>query len=177
MRQFIHAMVIPFFMALFPAVWYVNRNVATEGRSPYTEPTTGLVAVAIGVAVIGSIVFAASMALFRAKCKEKEQYTLPYRQRVFQPDDTALVVFFVFIAVSFVWALIEMGGFGPAFVGDLLQILLIPVAIPLLVLAPLAIQWYLAVIVGLMLCVLWMSLLATAVSDIVHKRSLPLLSE
>ena len=98
---------------------------------------------------------------------------LRYRQRVFHPDNTALVVFFVFIAVSFVFILTEMVGFGPAWLGAFLQILLIPVAIPLLVLAPLAIQFHWAVIAGLVLCVLWMSLLGNVISDIVHGRPLP----
>lgn len=176
MRRFIRAMVIPFFMALFPAVWYINRNVTTERLPPYTEPTTELVAVATGVAVFGSIVFAAVVALFRHQSSENEQCKLTYRQRVFQPDDTALAVFFMFISIAFVWALIEMGGFGPAWLGELLQLFLAPLALPLLILAPLAIQFHLAVILGLVLCVLWMSLLGTVFSDVVHHRSLPLLT-
>ncbi|WP_440771902.1 hypothetical protein [Natronorubrum sp. DTA28] len=176
MRRLVRTMVIPFFMALFPAVWYINRNVTTERLPPYTEPTTELVAVAIGVAVFGSIVFAAVVALFWQQRSETEQYALPYRQRVFQPDNTALAVFGIFIAVSFVWALIEMAGTGPAWLGELLQIILTPLAIPLVVLAPLAIQFHWAVILGLVLCVLWMSLLGTIFSDIVHHRSLPLLN-
>ena len=169
MRQFIRAMVVPFFVALFPAVWYINRNVATRGLSPDSDSTTGLVAIALGVAILGSIVFAAVVAFFRDDRRETGQYTVPYRQRVLQPDTTALVVFFIFISVSSVWAVIEMGGVGPAVIGEILQILLLPAAIPLLVLAPLAIQFHWAVIVGLMLCVLWMSLLGNLVSDVVRK--------
>ncbi|WP_245724225.1 hypothetical protein [Natronorubrum texcoconense] len=176
MRRLIRPMVIPFFMALFPAVWYINRNVTTERLPPYTEPTTEVVAIAIGTAVFGSTVFAAVVARFRQQRGETEQYTLPYRQRLFQPDNTALAVFGIFIAVSFVWALIEMAGFGPAWLGELLQISLIPIAIPLVVLAPLAIHFHWAVVLGLVLCVLWMSLLGTVFSDVVHRRTLPLLT-
>lgn len=176
MERFIRAMVIPFFMALFPAVWYINRNVTREQLPPYTEPTTELVTISIGVAVFGSIVFATAVALFSHQSDEKEQYKLTYRQRVFQPDNTALVVFFSFISASFVWALIKMAGVGPVWLGELLQIILTPLAIPLLVLAPLAIQFHWAVILGLALTVLWMSLLGNIFSDIAHRRSLPLLN-
>ncbi|MFP8955777.1 hypothetical protein ACLI4Y_03545 [Natrialbaceae archaeon A-CW3] len=163
-------------MALFPMVWYINRNVMTERLPPYMKPTTELVTIAIGVAVLGSIVFAVVVALFRHQSSENEQYKLTYRQRVFQPDNTALVVFATFISLSFIWALIEMAGFGPAWLGGLLQIILIPLAIPLLILGPLAIQFHWAVILGLVLCVLWMSLLGNILSDIAHHRSLPLLN-
>ena len=166
-------MVIPFFMALFPAVWYINRNVMTEQLLPYTEPTPDLVVLAITVAIVGSLLIAAVITFFRDQ-NNVEDSELRYRQRVFHPDNTALVVFFVFIAVTFVFILTEMVGFGPAWLGAFLQILLIPVAIPLLVLAPLAIQFHWAVIAGLVLCVLWMSLLGNVISDIVHGRPLPL---
>ncbi|MCU4752150.1 hypothetical protein OB919_09165 [Halobacteria archaeon AArc-curdl1] len=177
MRQFVRAMIIPFFMALFPAVWYINRNVTTERLPPYTEPTTELVAIAIGIAVFGSIVFAAILARFRHETNTNGPHTLPYRQRIFQPDDTALSVFGLFVSSSFVWALIEMAGFGPPWLGGVLEILLIPVALPLFVLAPLAIQFHWAVILGLVLCVLWMSFLGNVFSDVLHQRPVPVVND
>lgn len=100
-RSFVHALVVPFFMVLFPAVWYINRNLTTEELPPHIKPSTELVAVAIGVSVLGSIVFATVIALFTRESGESKQQTLPYRQRIFQPDSTALTVFFFFIALSF----------------------------------------------------------------------------
>ncbi|GEM_PF-1934924 len=174
MGPFLRAMVIPFFVALFPTVWYVNRNLTTERLPPAVEPTTELITVALGGAVVGSLVFAAAVARLSGHRLENESHAVPYRQRVLQPDGTALVVFFSFIFVSFIWALTEMAGFGPAWLGELLQLLLTPLAIPLLLFTPLAIHFHWAVIGGLVLCVLWMSLLGTILSDILHRRSLPL---
>ncbi len=177
MEQHVRSAVIPFVMLLVPAVWYINRNVTTERLPPYTEPTAGLVAGALGLAVFGSLLFAAVVVAFVGpRRSEDEPHELPYRRRVFRPDDTALVVFAGFILVSLVWALIGLAGFGPGWLGEPLQILLSPLALPLLVLAPLAIQFHWAVLLGLVLCVLWMSLLATVISDLVHRRSLPLIA-
>ena len=176
MRQFVRAMVIPFFMALFPAVWYINRNLTTARLPPHTEPTTTLVVAAIGIAVFGSLVFAVIVAQFRRRDSKTPSQPVPYPQRIFQPDTTALVIFGCFVATAFVWALIEMVGFGPAWLGRFLEFLLIPVALPLLVLAPFAIRFHWAVVLGLVLCVLWMSLLGTLFSDVVHQRSGPVMN-
>ncbi|WP_436348872.1 hypothetical protein [Natronorubrum sp. FCH18a] len=176
MKKYIHRMIIPFFMILFPAVWYINRNVMTEQLPPHTEPTTELVAVSIGVAVLGSTLFATIFVFLRRQSNADTVHELTYRQRVFQPDKTALEVFSCFIAVSFLWTIFEMGGVGPSWLAEPLYVLLAPIGIPLVVLAPLAIRFHWAVILGLIFCVLWMSLLANIASDIIHDRPLPMMN-
>lgn len=109
MKDFIRAMVVPFFMVLFPAVWYINRNVMTEQLPPYTEPTAELIAFTIGIAVFVSTLFATVFALVRRQHNDDTEHKSPYRQRVFQPDKTALVVFFSFISVIFACNIIGMG--------------------------------------------------------------------
>ncbi|WP_247002810.1 hypothetical protein [Halosolutus gelatinilyticus] len=176
MNRRLRAAVIPFFMALFPAVWYIDRNVLSEQLYPHVEPTAGLIGLAVGAAIVGSAAFAAVLALFRSKTVDDER-ELPYRQRVLQPDSTALVVFFGFIVVTLGWALVEVAEIGPSQLGDALSVLLIPLSIPLLVLAPFTIRYHWALILGLVLCVLWMSLLATVSSDVIRRRSLPATDE
>lgn len=175
MKDFIRRMVIPFFMLLFPAVWYINRNVLTDRLPPRVEPTTDVVALSIGVAVLGSLLFGTAFAVFWRYDDVDMNYKLPYPQRVFQPDTTALGVFSCFIGVTVLWAIFEMGGVGPLWFGDAFYVLLTPIVVPFLVLAPLVIQFHWAVIVGLVFSVLWMSFLATIVSDIIHGRPLPLM--
>lgn len=177
MKDFIRAMVVPFFMLLFPAVWYINRNVMTEQLPPYIEPTTGLVALSIGGAVFSSALFATVFALIQRQTHEGTGQASPYRQRIVQPDTTALRVFFGFISVYFGVALVEIGGIGPSWLGELLYIALVPLGVPLLVLIPFAIHFHWALILGLVLCVLWMSLLSTIISDIVHSQSLLITNE
>lgn len=175
MKEFVRAMIVPFFAVLFPAVWYINRNVMTEQLYPYTEPTPELLALSLGIAVVCSLVFSMGVALFRQQ-RGKKPHEIQYRQRVFQPDNTALAVFFSFMWLVFVWALVEMGGIGPSWIRTVLQVLILPFAFPLLILGPFALRWHWAVILGLICCVLWMSVIGIVVSDIAHDRPLPVLS-
>lgn len=174
--NFIRRMIIPFFVPLFPAVWYINRNVMTAQLPPSIEPTVELVALSIGVAVLGSILFAIVFAVLSRQSNGDPEYELSYRQRVVQPDTTALGVFSCFIGLCILLGIFEMGGIGSVWLEEALYVLLAPLSVPLLVLAPLAIRFHWAVIIGLILCVLWMSLLATIASDIIHGKPLPLVS-
>ena len=169
-------MIVPFFMPLFPAIWYINRNLLTEQLQPYTEPNTELLATAVGITGLVCILFAAVVSISINHGGEQRTDELPYRLRVFKPTNTSLILFLSFMFIILIWGIIEIGGLGPMWVGDLLQILLVPLAIPLVVLAPLAIQFHWAVVLGLVLCVLWMSFLANVLSDILNNRSLPVLS-
>lgn len=177
MRDLLRAMIIPFFMSFIPAVWYINRNVLTEQLPPYIEPTTELLVTLIGVAVFASILFAAVFALFSRQTGENDLHESPYHVRIFNPDDTALLFFFSFMSIITVWALIEVGDLGLVWVGELLQILLAPLALPLVVFAPLAIQFHWAVVLSLVFCVLWMSFLGIVLSDTINGRSVPLVNK
>ena len=170
MKERFRAMVVPFFMVLFPALWYLNRNILSEQLYPYIEPTLELVTIYLGVSVLGSVVFATVFAVFRQRDFEDER-ELTYGQRVFQPDQTAIVIFLLFVFLTFVLGLIEQFEIGPSWIGDLLPLLLVPLGLPMLVLAPLAIAFHWAVILGLVLCVLWMSLLANKLSDSINRHS------
>lgn len=168
MKETLRGMVIPFFIALFPAVWYINRNLMTEQLPPHTEPTTVLVAFAVGGAVFGSAIFAAVIALV-SRQKPGNVHELPYRYQVRHPNNAALGIFFCFVALSGLLLLVEAGGLGPTWLGDVLALILVPVILPFLILTPLAIQSHWAVILGLVLCVPWMSLVATVIAEYVQQ--------
>lgn len=169
-KEILRKIVVPFFMAFFPTVWYINRNLMTEQLPPRTEPTTALVAFAVGVAVVGSAIFAAIVARF-SRHRAGRDHEVSYRYRVFRPDNTTMGIFFCFVTLSGLLLLVESSGLGPAWLGDVLALVLVPVVLPFLVLAPLAIQFHWAVVIGLVLCVPWMSLVATVIADGLHSIS------
>ena len=176
MRQLIRTMVVPFFIPLFPAVWYLNRNIMSERLPPYIEPTTELLTTAVGAATLGSMMFAVVAAMLLHQYGTQSTDELSYRQRILHPPDTSLMTFLSFISVILIWGINEIGGLGPAWVGEILQILLVPLAIPLLALAPFAIQFHWAVVLGLVLSVLWISFLANVLSDILENLCMTLLN-
>ena len=169
-------MLIPFFIVLFPAVWYINRNIMTEQLPPYTEPTTELVVLSTGVAVFSALVLAAVVTFFTYQQNTAEPSKLPYRRRVFQPEGMHLALFCLFTALTGLWFLIDIVGIGPSLLGDVLTVLVALLGLPFLIFAPLAIHFHWAVILGLVLCVLWISLLSSICSDIIHDRPLPILN-
>jgi len=176
MRALLRALIIPFFMIFTPAVWYINRNILTGQFPLYTEPTAEHLVISIGVAVLVSTLFAIVFALFSRQASEKQPHELSYPVRIFNPDNRALLFFFSFMSIISGWMLIEAGGFGPVWAGALLQILLTPLAVPVVVFAPLVIQFHWAVVISLILSILWMSFLAIVLSDITSGRSVPLLN-
>lgn len=54
--------------------------------------------------------------------------------------------------------------------------ILSPLAIPLMILLPFSMHFHWALVLGLVLSVLWMSLLGLILSDIIHNRALPILN-
>lgn len=168
MRGYLRGMVVPFFAAFVPAVWYVDRNLTTDRLPPYVEPGPALIVGALGAAAVGSIAVAAVVALFRRR--DTAERPLPYRQRTFRPDGRALGIFFGFLSLCLLLALVEMVGIGPPWLATALYPVLVPIALPFVVLAPLAIRYHWAVVLGLVASVLWMSFLATAVADALERR-------
>ena len=171
MRGFARTMIVPFCMALFPSIWYINRNVMTERLPPRTEPTTELVAGSITIAIVSSLCFAAVFASLWPRTQTGSDQTVSYYQRIIRPEGTALTVFLCFNISIFIWAAVELGGVGPSWVGDVLSAVLSPLGFPLLILAPLTIRFHWAVIIALIFCVLWMSLLANVGSDLANSRA------
>lgn len=164
MNSFIRATVVPFFVALFPLVWYINRNLTTDRLPPYVEPSTVVVLGALLGAVAISAVFGALVAVLTRTDVESER-RLPYHRRVLRPDTTSLNVFLGFIGMLLLWAPVGLVGVGPDWLAEALLVLLVPFGIPFLVLAPFAMHFHWAVVLGLVLSVLWMSLLAVLITD------------
>ncbi|AFZ72913.1 hypothetical protein [Natronobacterium gregoryi] len=170
MNEFVRAMVVPFFMALFPAVWFVNRNLTTAQLPPTVEPSAGLILLGLAGSVVGSAAVAALLA-FVGRDRSVPSEELPYRQRIFQPDTDALLVFAALVALCAGWALVAFAGIGPAVLGHVLTFAMILPGLPLLVLAPLAIHSTIATIVGLAACALWLSVLSVGTAELTRKRS------
>ncbi len=170
MRESVRAMVVPFFMALFPSVWFINRNLTTDRLPPAIEPSTELILLALVGAVVGSAAVAALLA-FVGRNRTTAAHELPYRQRVFQPDTNALAVFLGFVALCGTRALVEFAGIGPAILGDALTVVMVLLGLPLLVLAPFAIHSALATTVALIACALWLSVLSVGATELVARRS------
>lgn len=171
--QSLRRMVVPFWMAFLPALWYVNRNVLNENLPPALDPTLALVALAVGAGVAGSLVWAAFVAVVSRRPESETYRDLPYRQRVFAPDDTALTLFAVFLVIAFGWAFVELADVGPPLLGTVATVLVVPLGLPMVVLLPFAIHFHWAVILGLALSAAWMSLLSVLCSDLLHRLSNP----
>ncbi|ADD05646.1 uncharacterized protein Nmag_2077 [Natrialba magadii ATCC 43099] len=168
MNDFVRAMVVPFFMALFPAVWFVNRNLTTAQLPPTVEPSAGLILLGLAGAVVGSAAVAALLAAVgRNQSVAAEE--LPFRQRVFQPDTASLTVFLALVGLCALWALVAFAGIGPAILGDALTFVMLLPGLPLLVLAPLAIHSAVATTVGLVACALWLSVLSVGTTELVGR--------
>lgn len=168
MAATLRAMVVPFFAALFPAVWYVNRNLTTASLPPSTEPSLDLLAVGIGVSIAGSAAVAFVSAFVGRRVTADEQASSRSR-RVLQLDDASLVAFAGFVSLAFLWAVVALAGIGPAWLGGLLSVPLALLGLPLVLLSPLAIRFHWAVVLGLIGSVVWMAVLATVLSDAVHR--------
>lgn len=160
-------MVVPFFAALFPAVWYVNRNLTTASLPPSTEPSLELLAVGIGVSIAGSAIIAFVSAFVSRRVVTDE--SVPRYRRVVRLDDASLVTFAGFVSLAFLWAVVALAGIGPAWLGGLLSVPLALLALPFVLLSPLAIRFHWAVVLGLAGSVVWMAVLATVLSDVVHR--------
>lgn len=177
MRPHLRSAIVPFVATLVVLVWYVNRNVAAEALPPQVEPSTELVLGALAGAVVASAAIAAIVAVVlqaTLTAQGTDPARDPYRRRVLRPDDTALAIFAVVVALLGLWSLVALAGIGPALPMEVLTFLVAPLGLPLLVLAPLAIHFHWALILGLVLSVLWISLLSALLSDVIHDRPLPI---
>ncbi|WP_222919733.1 hypothetical protein [Natrinema sp. SYSU A 869] len=170
----LRAAIVPFFIVLFPAVWYVNRNLTTAQLPPSTEPSVVLIAGGLGASVVGSAAFAVAVtrAVYRWSDVDDERELVRY-QRIFRPDNTSLAVFAGFISLTFLWAVVVLAGVGPAWVGELLSVPLGLLGLPFVLLLPLGIRFHWAVVLGLVCSVVWMMGLATVLSDTIHRWSAP----
>ncbi|WP_229504707.1 hypothetical protein [Natrinema versiforme] len=74
-----------------------------------------------------------------------------------------------FVSLAFLWAVVALAGIGPAWLGGLLSVPLALLGLPLVLLSPLAIRFHWAVVLGLVGSVVWMAVLATVLSDAVHR--------
>lgn len=162
MNAFLRAAIVPFCMALFPALWYIGRNLTTERLPPYVQPTTELLAVSVVLAILGAAVVGAILASLGRHGVEDER-RLPIRRRLFQLDERSSRVFVAIVAVFLLWALFAL--FGPPWLEVVAYVVLVPFALPFFVLAPLAIHFHWAVVLGLVLSVVWMSGVSIAVSE------------
>lgn len=158
------AMVLPFLVALFPSLWFVNRNVTSDVLPPAVEPTTGRIAGALALAVLGSIAVAiVAGTVLREVAADREGSRL---RRIVHPDDETLRVLALLLLVVFAWATVALGGIGPDWLEYAFWPVMIVVGLPFLLLAPLAISSWAWVVLGLALCAVWLSVLSVTIADL-----------
>ncbi len=163
MDTFGRGIVVPFFAILFPLLWYVNRNLTTDVLPPTVEPSFGLIAAGIAVAVVGAAVGAAITSMLLRRYDGESASTSRVR-RVFVPPPRALRLFLGCMAVIGVIAAILFSGGGPEWLRTVLLVAVVPFVVPFVLLAPLAIHSHLATILGLVCIPLWCSLVSTLVA-------------
>lgn len=163
MRESIRAAIVPFFTVLFPAVYFVGRNVTTVRHPPRIEPTVWVIGGALVAAAVGAGVVAAVASVpVRTFVGGRKTTRLG---RVLLPDRDALVPFSGFLAVLLAYYLTAAHGLGPDWLVYPLSVAAAPLGLPFLLVAPLAIGSWFWVVLGLMLCPLWLSVVATLTSD------------
>lgn len=155
-------LLVPFCMALFPAVHYINRNLITTSLPPDIEPTPTTLAAAVLVALVGSAAFAlVAAALVRPRVvgpgPSADRGLLDH---ALAPDDRSLAVYGAFLLVLVVFAVVALAGVGPEWAALVLYVVVAPLGLPLLLLAPLAIGSHLAVVVGYAASAVWMAVVA-----------------
>lgn len=158
-------LLVPFCMALFPAIHYLNRNLTTTRLPPEIEPTPTTLAVAALVALVGSAAFALiTAALVRpylvAPGTPADRGLLDH---AIAPDNRSLAVYGAFLLVLAVFAVVALVGVGPERAALVLYVVVAPLGLPLLLLAPLAIGSHLAVVLGYAASPVWMAIVARAV--------------
>lgn len=164
MNPFLRGMVVPFFAALLPTVWYVNRNLTTAALPPTVDPTPGLIALGLVVAVIGASVVGAIVSLL-LPTSAAEPRELAHLRRVLYPPTDALVAFLGCMGLLGAAAAVAFPELGPGWLRTVLLTAAAPLVLPFLLLAPVAIFSHLATVVGLAACPLWCSLLANLAVD------------
>lgn len=170
MAPFARAVVVPFFVALFPALWYVNRNVTTAVLLPRVDPTTETIALAVAVAVVGSAAFAAIVAPFVRRLLAGSSGRL---QRALVPDNRTLLVLCGFVCGIATYTLSAIAGIGPSWLATLSLPIAVLVALPFLLLAPFFLKASLIAhtiaVAGLAASALWMAVLATSIVDAIDR--------
>ena len=157
------AMILPFLMALFPSLWFVNRNVTSDVLPPAVEPTAGRIAGALALAVLGSVAVAiVAGIILREFGADREGSWL---RRVVHPDDETLRILALLLVVVFAWATVALGGVGPDWLEYAFWPVMIVVGLPFLLLAPLAIGSWVWVVLGLALCAVWLSVLSVGLAS------------
>lgn len=166
-RSFARALVLPFFVTLFPALWYVNRNLTTAVLPPNIEPTTELVLWGVVGSVLLSLVVSLCVAPITywiatggERPREKDRF-----RRVLLPDRRELLVVSVLLVGLLLFALTDLAGFDTA-VGVIGWPFALAVGLPMLAVAPLAIHSHFFTVFGLTASAVWMIVLGTFVVDL-----------
>ncbi|WIV68387.1 hypothetical protein [Natrialbaceae archaeon AArc-T1-2] len=169
-HPFLRAMVVPSLMALFPALWFVNRNVTTAVLWPHLEPTADVIVGAVVLAVLGALVVGViGAALVRSVVGDRPG---SFPARVFVPDDRSLGVLAIWLVVIAGWAAVAMVDVGPFWLEYPFWPIVVVAGLPFLVLAPVAIHSWTAVVIGLVACALWLSALSAVLADALESREL-----
>ena len=168
-RDVFRTAVVPFCTIWFPSVHYLTRNLSTASLYPHVEPTAstyarwGLAALALST-VIG---VATGYLVQRVVVVPSNDTNVPTPHpddplfwRALLLDGRTLRVYLSFVGVIGLWAVANVAGVGPGTVAALLTLLVVPFALPILLLAPLAIGSHAAVVVGLGAVAPWTAVLA-----------------
>ncbi|WP_254861494.1 hypothetical protein [Halovivax gelatinilyticus] len=167
MYAFVRGAIVPFFSIFVPGVWYVNRNLTTAALAPTVDPSPGLIVAGLAGVVLVATIGAAIGSWLASPIVDSEATSLP--ARVLVPPVAALPVFLGCMAILGLAGAVVFLDLGPGWLQILSLALATPLALPFVVLVPLAIHSHLATIVGLACIPLWCSLGATytAGSDVV----------
>lgn len=169
LRAVLRTSLVPFFAVLFPAVHYLGRNLSSGTLYPPVDPTPTAYALG-GLAALGvslAVGLACGLLLHRVVVEPSDED----RGVTAHPDDSLLWrvllsdartvrVYLAFIGVIGAWAVVSVAGLGPESLATVLSVAVVPFALPLLLLAPVAIVSHVGVVVGYGACALWTALLA-----------------
>lgn len=180
MREFTRAMVVPFFMVLFPSLWYINRNLTTPVLPPRIEPTPRIITVAVSGAIAGSALFAAVVvflgAVGNAVLGDTLRALLPSGrlQRALHLDTPALVIFFGVFCGVVMWGVAGTVGIGwlEIVLWPLAVVVLLPLHLAVVILYGVGLESldHVLTVAGLVLSAVWLAVLSTAVSEALHTR-------
>lgn len=163
---------VPSLMALFPALWYVNRNVTSVALPPRVEPTVWTVLFAVAVASVVAAAVGAAVAPIVRRLLDGSSDRL---RRALVPDDRTLLVAFGLLSGVSAYALSALAGVGPPWLATLSLPIAILVGLPFLLLVPLFIEAsplaHAVAIAGLAASAFWLAVLATYVVDAIDRHA------
>mgnify|MGYP005850498257 CR=1 FL=1 len=169
LRTVLRTGLVPFVAVLFPAVHYLGRNLTNETLYPYVEPTPtayalwGLVALVVSAAIGLACGLLLYVVVIGPSADERGVAAHPDDSLLWRTlllDARTVRVYLALVAVIGIWAITNLGGVGPESLAALLSVAVVPFALPLLVLAPVAIASHVGVVVGYGACALWTAVLA-----------------